>query len=283
MSFFTLPNELIFAISTYLERESDLSALTQTSQHLHNLLTHDLYRSNIHRNGGAGLVRAAEIGHAGAVKRFLELGAETQADGKLQESRKLNPFSHCTGNALFIASAFGHTAIVTLLLSAGADPNHGSSAMSGMFYNPLYWAITKREVAVAEALLAHGVRFGHSTDEFTARHALHLASAYGPVEMVRLLLDYGADVEQLDIERHIPLYYAVNAEKYGPGEGHKRSEAEMADNMEIIKLLLEQEATYSSEDRYWMRQTAHHHWDARVRESFGFSERFMERGCLNSP
>ena len=278
MSFATLPNELILDIGAHLERASDLSALTQTSQYLHALLTHALYHTNIHRNGSAGLVRAAEIGHAGAMKRFLQLGADIRAEERLQKCHKIDACFR-TGTALFLASAFGHTAIVTLLLDAGADPNLGPSDLYSFYYRPLAWAIKKRDVPVARALLAHRARFGQPTDPVTTCRALHNACISGPVQMVQLLLQYRGKADQQDTFREVPLFCAIEATKLGPAEGIKYSEAQMAENMAIMELLLEQDARYSLNDAYWVHRAAHGHWDARVRELFGFRERSMECKC----
>ena len=267
-----LPSEVILIISTYLERERDFSALIRTSQYLYNLLAHDLYRNNIRHKGSTGLVRAAKTGHVGAVKRFIRLGADIRADATF---RYVFPSSPCTANALYVASGLGHTEIVTILLDAGANPNQGSSDDKD-YQNPLHWAIKERKVTVAEVLLARGARFGPSADKATAHHALHSASNYGPLKMVQLLLGYGADAQLRCKSGQSPLFYAVSADTHRRSRGHKPTEAERADNVAIIKLLLEQEVDYSPEDEDWIRWAAHDHSDVRVRELFGFGERVVE-------
>ena len=98
---------------------------------------------------------------------------------------------------LHTASYFGIVEIVRLLLDHGADP--GANAEGDMGEKPLhqvsYGKYRSQEdgVRVAELLLDRGADINTRRDDHWT--PLHVASYLGNVEIVRLLLDHGADPE----------------------------------------------------------------------------------------
>jgi ankyrin repeat protein len=63
-------------------------------------------------------------------------------------------------------------------------------------------------VEVVRALLEGGADVERCNAD--THNALHGAAAIGHLEVCRLLLDYGADVNALDNMKHTPLYWAAN-------------------------------------------------------------------------
>jgi ankyrin repeat protein len=162
------------------------------------------------KDGARAIIDAAEAGNIEKVK------AELARDPNLAAS------ANETGDtALHRAARRRHLAIVRLLLDAGADPD----AIRGDGYRPIHAASIFNLTAgglhpeareIAELLLARGARYtmflaalmgdaafvrdalardrGAANDEDTCRHRpISAAARRGDLEMVRLLLDHGAD------------------------------------------------------------------------------------------
>jgi len=133
---------------------------------LHNIKNKELF-----------LIRAAEKNDILGVKMWLMAGANINAQEKLY------------GNtALVVASKYGYTEIVKLLLEAGADVNvknkDGETALMKASYNG-YTEIVKMLIdAGADVNIKD--RYGTT--------ALMLASLYGYTEIVELLIKAGANV-----------------------------------------------------------------------------------------
>ncbi len=138
------------------------------------------------KGGMTFLFAASSAGNSRQVRIALDKGAD--ANGKDQ-----------TGfTPLMNAAAGGDVPSVKLLLSKGADPN----------------AISAKE---AFGTVKNGpINLGSYS-------ALSLASVYGPVEIVDLLLKAGAKVDSRDVRGMTPLHFAVTTE---------------AQNPEIVRLLL---------------------------------------------
>ena len=132
---------------------------------------------------------AAESGDYYEVKRLIEAGADVNAQSK------------AGWTALMLASEKGHIDIVKLLVEEGADVN----------------SVTKFEV---RSTSYGGIYKDYEpTGGYTA---LMAASEYGHTEIVKLLIEGGADINAQDEDSYTALRYAVR-------EGHT----------EIVKLLYE--------------------------------------------
>ena len=235
-----LPTELHLTISTHVESESDFSALARTNEHFYSLLAKDLYRNNIRYRKSAGLVRAAEIGCVKAVKLFVQEGADIHAAAEIRQRAPPNNF--LPANALFAAISHGRTKIVKLLLAAGADPNCGTSIRDDC-HNPLLLAVMMRKVAIVKLLLAHGAEVFFSQNEYLNGALLSSASATGPLRLVRLLVDHGANIQQRDHTGRTPLQIAMQPLPHPLRSVVKRSAADVDDESAIIEFLLQRGAT----------------------------------------
>ena len=140
--------------------------------------------------------------HLEAAKLLVEHGAELQDDG--QEYG-------CT--ALMEASGSGNADLVEYLISKGADVNDENK------YNPhaLLIACWGRHLGVMEVLLKHGAyvdatQMGADSGEDTS---LNIACQRGNMDMIRLLLKYGADMNRYnreDLSPFITAYLEHNTE-----------------------------------------------------------------------
>ena len=88
---------------------------------------------------------------------------------------------------------------------------------------PLITAARNGHVELVRVLLEDGANV-ETVNNFQET-ALHRATYYGQLEVCRLLLDWGAKVDPLDILRDTPLYYAANK-----------------GNLSMVKLLVERGA-----------------------------------------
>jgi len=162
-----------------------------------------------------------------------------------------------------------HTAVVDQDLSEverciaeGVDIN----AMDEYGRTPLRWAARYGNVDIAKALIAHGAdtNDGSLAQAVAARHRpmvdlllsnraiaggspLVQAAMYGNVELARLLIDKGADVDAKGVELNSEEPAITDCARYGEtplwaacGPGH----------LEVIRLLLEQNADVNIKSRY---------------------------------
>lgn len=102
------------------------------------------------------------------------------------------------------------------------------SAMADLI--PIWEAAGRGKYEIVEEKLAAGVNV-NEPDTFFGETALHRAAKAGDLDMVRLLLTYGARVDVTDQYGETPLHFAIR--------GH---------NPDVIRLLLEQGADPDWED-----------------------------------
>ncbi|MEU8843744.1 ankyrin repeat domain-containing protein [Streptomyces roseus] len=129
-------------------------------------------------DGRTALDRAVEKGHADVVRRLVGAGADLeQQTGEYQES-----------TPLCLAASQGHTAVVEVLLDAGAP----TGAQGRLGYVPLVLAATTGDAGHPETvalLLDRGVDINAVMKHKTA---LEWAVRFGQEEMVHHLLGRGA-------------------------------------------------------------------------------------------
>jgi ankyrin repeat protein len=119
--------------------------------------------------------------------------AEASAEGHIDIVRLLLGDQYCArldmnrGDALCDAVAHGHEEIVQLLINAGADVSLQSPTMLG----PLHIASGWGYVNIIRILLAHGAEVNAISHGATP---LQTATMWGQAKSVRMLIDAGADV-----------------------------------------------------------------------------------------
>ncbi len=107
--------------------------------------------------------------------------------------------------ALTLACAGGHTELVTLLLSRGANIEHRDKKG----FTPLIHAATSGHLAACETLIEHGADL-EAQSERTKDTALSLACSGGRHEIVELLLRHNANKEHRNVSDYTPLALAAS-------------------------------------------------------------------------
>ncbi|KAG8184304.1 hypothetical protein JTE90_008988 [Oedothorax gibbosus] len=187
------------------------------------------------------LMEAAEQGNTEIVKLLLQHGADVNAQ-ICQDKKKATKIKACDmkpqtelqqqqlqqqlqqqqpvpeGNTpLIFACAAGHVDTVRLLLDAGASLEvHNENG-----HTPLMETASAGHVEVAKLLVERGASINTHSNEFK-ESALTLACYKGHLEMVRFLLEAGADREHKTDEMHTALM-----------------EASMDGHVEVARLLLD--------------------------------------------
>ena len=127
---------------------------------------------------------------------LLEHGSEVDAKDASGDTPLLN------------ASRSWRNESVTSLLQHGADAN----AINNRGYTPLSYACARGDFSMVSELVRHGC--SASIDTLTRGEApLHRASGQGDVEIVRLLLLAGANINIRDTRMRVPLHYAAVTSK----------------------------------------------------------------------
>ncbi len=132
--------------------------------------------------------------------------------------------------ALHIASDYGYTELVALLLANNANPNRYSTvaAMIGGEV-PLHRALRREHKEIVKLLLEHGADV--NIKDAHGYTALHLAVYSGNIEIIQLLLACGADIHAKHVDETTPLHAAfINTHK------------------EIIKLLVKNNANVNAKN-----------------------------------
>eukprot|EP00752_Nemacystus_decipiens_P016350 g14622.t1 len=141
---------------------------------------------------GDSLHAAVGGGHVDIVSDLLESGASTAAkDGS-------------GDTPLHVAVEHGEAEMVQLLLLKGADKDSFDS--HGM--TPLYLAAEEGHIAPALALLAAGADMSLPCGRMRTL-AIHAAAAQGHVEILKAVIEHGADLEALDDEKETALHQAA--------------------------------------------------------------------------
>jgi ankyrin repeat protein len=112
---------------------------------------------------------------------------------------------------LFWAAQEGHVEIVDLLLDAGANVNFTDP--SG--FTPLEQAVGESHLNVVERLLLRGADVSHRCATDGGCTVLHTAAAYGHVDCIRLLLQFGANANTRNDHRQTAYDKAVECAETG--------------------------------------------------------------------
>ena len=162
----------------------------------------------VHEDGTTPLHRAAEYGRARIVEMLVQDGG---ADVDVLNAKN--------ETALCVAVAIEHVRTTKAFLRLGANPNvicHSSVTRKTNYetvsghegHPPLFYA----GKIITDELLRHGadVDARDTTPNYKGYTALLHAAARGELDVVRSLLDAGADIDaKCDVRGNVPLYGAV--------------------------------------------------------------------------
>lgn len=186
---------------------------------------------------------AAENGHETTALVLLRLGADIHATNSYQETA----LHYAAGGSLRTTPPGGKEAVVRLLLERGADVaalteggeavlHHATLSKSETIVKmilekgvdlevisvagrtPLFWALGcvydvenyDKQAAILNLLLAAGANVNVS-EPYEHNTPLHYAAKNGNEWAVRLLLAYGANVENCDVFGHTALHFAATS------------------------------------------------------------------------
>jgi ankyrin repeat protein len=170
--------------------------------------------------GLSAILKGVYYGKKEVVATLLAAGPElnifeASATGQTERVRALikqdaslaNAFSADGFMPLGLAVFFGHKQTVEVLLAAGAEVN--TASRETMKVTPLHSAAAARQVDIARLLIAQGanVNSGQAESGFTP---LHEAAANGDIEFATLLLENGAKINAKMKDGKTPLAYAVS-------------------------------------------------------------------------
>jgi len=181
------------------------------------LLSHGANINTVSKRGRTALFLAAMTDHSSDTVRLL---LAKGADPKITDSFK---------NSVLIAAAAGNdTETIRLIIDAGVDV-HAANALG---LTPLIVSAgANGNVRAVKMLLAKGAQVNAvslapfmypglapkaGTPQFGSITALGMAAAFGPPELIKALLDAGADVNVKDVRDMTPLMLAVGTDHQDP-------------------------------------------------------------------
>lgn len=151
----------------------------------------------VEKGAGLDLFEAAAVGRRDILEGILE-----------KEPELVSAYSPDGFTALGLACFFGSQEAVEVLLEKGADPNAVSK--NQMRVTPLHSAVAHRDgpraLEMTRALVAHRAEVNVAQEGGWT--PLHQAAAHGQTEIVRLLLEQGADTQALSADGRTPLQMA---------------------------------------------------------------------------
>jgi ankyrin repeat protein len=243
MPLLRLPNELLGCITEYLGSTGDINAFARTNRRLYHALNSYLYRRNIQESESSALIWAAQNNQLGTAQKLLEQHTNDQA----KKISCVIPLCEAAGK--------GHEDIVRLLLETGVNVDARRDKAAETAFTPTKKrtkAQTNQEhrnwVASQDIDLNSASDDddddddddnGDHDDKWVATHtgnALYAASEAGHTNMVKLLLEYDADIFGNRSGR------SGNAFQAAAEGGHE----------EIVKLLLESGFDVNTRGRYYI-------------------------------
>lgn len=164
----------------------------------------------------AKLIEAVQSGDMKQLMSLLNKGV----DPNLREDHGWTP--------LHWAAQEGNDRVVKSLIRAGAIVD----ALDNQGFSALILAIGEGHAGTVCLLIANGANVNQKCEAHQSGTPLHHACAWNRLEIAKILISYGADVNAVDSAGRTPLYFAV---MYGAKQ--------------IIKLLITHEAIVDSDKR----------------------------------
>lgn len=175
-----LPTEIIREIADCIPTEKEILELMLSNRRLHRHLKDYICIRNM-KNGGTGIFWVCQNGQIEACQRFLELGADPNAESRLG-------YSYHSRRLLNIAVFGGHIEIAQILLIYGADPNAKDSSGE----TPLFPAVRNCDAPMVRMLLEMRADPNVCNENKPEGSPLEIALENDLAHIVELLLERGA-------------------------------------------------------------------------------------------
>jgi len=190
----------------------------------------DVSPNMVDSDGQPALIRACEIaetGNIGMIELLLSWGADINTRGKngetplivacmvsediaemlLTRSPAADPHlcGNGNGNALLLASFYGHSRIVKMLLERHVNPNLDSEVGT-----PLFVAAAKGHTEIVRLLIKGGAEIDRPSKIIIGLTALMGAARYGHIECLKVLLASGANPKLHNDQDTTAMIFAKN-------------------------------------------------------------------------
>jgi len=158
---------------------------------------------------GADVKAKAKTGYTALMVASMYLGTSDSVKLLLEHGAEVNPGKGVMFNAspLFLATFAGNPDNMALLLAKGADPNYRMDLLGGFPTAPLTAASIIGYQGAVGALLGHKADINDKDPDYLT--PLHWAVIAHQPDVVKALVDAGADVNAVDRYGYTPLLYAA--------------------------------------------------------------------------
>ncbi|WP_211824490.1 ankyrin repeat domain-containing protein [Kistimonas asteriae] len=169
---------------------------------------------------------ALQIASVSGIMRNIALLLENKADiNKMDNEVHYASFIHHPNDEAYkapihLVTEQGHTDCLEMLLDFGADINLRTANLASIGYTALHIATDQNFTECAALLLNRGADCGMLGsyfwgEKFDTESGLHIAARKGYIQMLKLLLESGAEIDQLTGKRkRSALHLAVEAGHY---------------------------------------------------------------------
>ena len=162
---------------------------------------------------------SALLGNKKLLRLFIEIGKSCGVDINHQNAKH--------DAAILWAAREGHDKLIAILLENGADPNIANDKKSAA----IHWAVRYERLSTVKTLLNSAKTDANKIRSLGLYTPLIMASAFGFLDIAKVLIDKGADVNLMAPGGVVALHMATE-------EGH----------LELVKLLLRKKADFTIED-----------------------------------
>ncbi|PGH18431.1 hypothetical protein AJ79_00500 [Helicocarpus griseus UAMH5409] len=178
-----LPKELILSIADQTDNLKDLNNLSLTCPEFYNLLNDYLYRRDAESSNPYALFWAASHDRISTADKALSQSTDIRVRGDFYESPSFR-------------------------LSCEWEPS------TDVCLTPMQIALHNRHENMVRFILSHGVGLFEPYPEQYYAVPLHSISYHGPIGLLKLYLDHGANVDERDYKGRTALYCILLCRKY---------------------------------------------------------------------